>query len=338
MSNIFTSKENRNVILKEHEPYALDFKSSIQVIGNSEIGAGMDCLQIRRLSQHVPLANSSSSPFQSAVASVQFFYESMGQSHGPLMVCMSGGLDSQAMLHAFQESGVPFQVAILKMHQNFNSVDFGGALDICDFYGLSPQVVDLDAIDFFESGLYESVAKSAKTSSPLFAMHAYFAEKLPGIPIFAGEPWYHVRGTDSYKGLYVPDYKEYATEIYLQNSGRKCVSHFFEISLQMLVQFFEHESWRSRTVEDKNPAETYRSKYFAYRKSGFPMIVPASFVKQHGFEKLYLYYQLKYGSNNFYHFNDIFRRPLEKYFPEPTRHHFDVDESIPTSVRQALTS
>jgi hypothetical protein len=313
--------------------YALDFQNEISVRRNLQDNA---VIQTRRLGQFEGHLNAKSSPFQTAAEMARGIYESEAGKRGPLHLCVSGGLDSQAMLHAFVECGVPFQVAILKLHGGFNDPDFGGAMDLCDYYGLQPKIVDIDPIDFFESDQCRKIAERALTNSPLFSMHAHFAEKIDGVSIFAGEPWYHALSAERYLGFYIPDYKEYGTEIYMQHLGGLCLSHFFETSMAFLDQCLQHPAWKSRDVLEEDLLATYRAKYFAYRKAGFPMIVPAVFNKLHGFEKLYFYYQKKHSSRNFYHFNELFRKPLEQSRPIPEFREFECDSTVPNVIRESL--
>lgn len=248
-------------------------------------------------------------------------------SQDPLVLCISGGLDSQAMLFSFLESGVNFKVAVLEYENRLNEHDVGHGLSLLTDLGVNYEKITIDIEKFFESGQFLKYADEAQTNSPQFAAHTWFAEQVQGVPIFAGEPWHRHSETGSLpaQDYYVPQFKEYAAGNYLKKLQRDCVTHFFELSLEWLEKV-EHANVGSlRMRRDGDPEKTYQAKCHFYRKLGFPVRLTSGMVKLNGFERLYAITAARKGIKNFYHFNDIYRRPLEKIRPNATVRKFQID-------------
>ncbi len=243
-----------------------------------------------------------------------------------LVLCISGGLDSQAMLYAFLAAGVTFDVAVMSFNDGLNDHDVGHALALLSQLGISPQIHKLDIRAFYESGDFMSYAIRGSTGSPQFAAHVWLAEQVQGVPVFAGEPWHAVTSPNrQHNQLYVPEYKEYATEIALAKQGRAAVSHFFESSAAWMLALLNIPEYHLRYRDDSDPLGSYRSKFLFYRSLGFPVSLPAGQVKLTGFERLYSLIATEKNIANYYHFNDLYRRPLEKLFPAPAKRIFQIE-------------
>lgn len=247
---------------------------------------------------------------------------------GKITLCLSGGLDSQAMLAAFIASGCKFSVSVLKFSQNLNAHDIEFVKDFCDHLNIPYKVVDVDVIRFFESGMYFDIAIQAKTNSPQFALFAWFADQLDSVPVFSGQAWTVCPPKDEFlrsdqlasrnneTDMYIPALKEYAAENYLALKDRKCISHFFSFEEKLLKSFWTNKYILNDTPLDFELHKSYQFKYFSYLHSGFPLVAPSRMLKLNGFERLLQYFSRKFNSSNHYYFNELFRLPLEKLIPK----------------------
>ncbi len=264
-----------------------------------------------------------------------------------ICLCLSGGLDSQAMLSAFASTGRLFRVFVLKFNGNLNQHDIEFALDLCALYRIKPDVVSVDVVSFFESGEYYDIAIKAHTNSPMFALHAWFSSQINGVPVFSGQPWtlYPNRNLcllplkNSLKmpskiyGMYIPCLKEYSTKFYLEARGQDCVSHFFEHERNLLQSFWLNRYWINDHRNDENVTAGYMHKYLSYINSGFPLLEPHRMAKLTGFERVHIYFKNKYNSVDPFYFNELFRKPLEAHFPKRTSVYI---QSISSSTIKSL--
>lgn len=258
-----------------------------------------------------------------AARMAQRLYEKY-RSAGQIVLALSGGIDSQAMLFAFIESGVPFQVAVMRFNDRMNDHDIGHSLDLLAGLGIKARILELDIRNFYQSGRFMDYVLAGRTNSPQFAAHIWLAEQIDGVPVFAGEPWHRIHeSSETPKNInslpfYFPRYKEYGAEIALQKQGRICISHFFETSMEWFQHLAAHHPLH-RYSRESDPVGSYRAKYLFYRSLGFPVSLTSGMSKLTGFERLYTMTAIEHNSDDYYHFNKIYREPLEKMFPPPVR-------------------
>ena len=94
-----------------------------------------------------PLSREPDLPFEEAQKCAQ----TIDQEHNQLRLCLSGGLDGEAMALAFLEQKIPFEVRILRFKDGWNDFDIFHATKFCKDSGISYQFIDLDIINFYES-------------------------------------------------------------------------------------------------------------------------------------------------------------------------------------------
>ena len=302
----------------------LDYESEIKVVKKAnEI---VEERHMRRLANEAFNFDSNRN-FWASRAAAKVAQRLSETSPDPLVLCISGGLDSQAMLFSFLESGVPFKVAVLEYANRLNEHDIGHGLSLLTDMGVPYSKVSLDIEKFYESGDFLKYAQGANTNSPQFAAHIWFAEQNDGVPVFAGEPWHwhsesgHMPAQD----YYVPQFKEYGVVNYLKKQNREAVSHFFELSLEWLEKALAQTKGGMRLRTDRDPEKSYQAKYAFYRQLGFPVRLTSGMVKLNGFERLYALTAARQGIKNFYYFNKIYREPLEADLPNATKRKFYID-------------
>ena len=109
------------------------------------------------------------------VRSAKLVYED----HGKVNLCLSGGVDSQCMLYAFLEAGVPFDIVIWKIANNYNDIDVNKAITLCDSLNLDYSIVEKDLVKWLQSNEFIHAIKKIKhgwfgiTSRLPFFLHNY---------------------------------------------------------------------------------------------------------------------------------------------------------------------
>jgi len=85
-------------------------------------------------------------------------------------LCLSGGVDSQAMIYCWLEAGLKFDVVSCIFHNNLNLHDVDTARDFCKIHGLNLIEIPLNVIQFLNRENIDYAIKY-KSSSPHFNVH-----------------------------------------------------------------------------------------------------------------------------------------------------------------------
>lgn len=234
-----------------------------------------------------------------------------------LDLCVSGGIDSEAMLRSFLESRIDVHVNILKFADNLNEYDIHNAIQFCKNQKLSHRIIDLDVIGFFESGAYLEYGKRYQCQSPQLATHLWMLDQIEGCPVLSGNFIFPKRIADGffYQGL--PGDLHCAYFRYFQKTGRQGIPWFFIYTPEQYQAFFKTPLVQMQLAQpiEKQIDMNYAMKCRIYREAGFD--VSARDDKYTGFEKLRAHYDEKYGTQFGIKFNELFRAPLEKLNPQP---------------------
>lgn len=86
------------------------------------------------------------------------------------VLCLSGGIDSQAMIQCWKEAGLKFDVAILVFNDNLNSHDTEMARLFCKKYNIEPVEININVIKYLTREHYVQAEKYHCTS-PHFSTH-----------------------------------------------------------------------------------------------------------------------------------------------------------------------
>lgn len=86
------------------------------------------------------------------------------------VLCLSGGIDSQAMIQAWVEAGIKFDTAIGVFNNGLNAQDSDHALMFCREVGIDPIIVDIDVVNFLtrDNRMY---GEKYRCTSPHFITH-----------------------------------------------------------------------------------------------------------------------------------------------------------------------
>src|SRR5688500_16123155 len=75
------------------------------------------------------------------------------------VLCLSGGLDSEAMALAFLNANVPFEAAIMAFTGGLNQYDVTHALDFCAEHKIPYQIIEMDAAAILRAGSHLAIAE-----------------------------------------------------------------------------------------------------------------------------------------------------------------------------------
>jgi len=204
---------------------------------------------------------------------IQYVHHIADTMPSPYTLFVSGGIDSQATLHVWKQSGVPFR-AVNVNYDGFNVHDRKEILEFCESHSIPLDIISFDVIDFLENRL-EAYAIKYQCASPQICTHMAFSEMVhEGTKIFSGNLAARTLSIDNTVfGLYR----------YAQLSGNSMIPFFLmgsEVASKAAIALAD-------TVTDDSGVN-YNFKCEQYRKLGVPIIKQEE--KLTGFEKVKIYY------------------------------------------------
>jgi GNAT superfamily N-acetyltransferase len=112
---------------------------------------------------------------------------------GPIDILFSGGSDSEIVLRAFVDAGIKVRCNIIRYDRYINAHDWAYATVVCDSLGVKPVYHDLDLLNFYESGEYETYSDISNSVSPQLLPHMWLINKLDGVPVLGSGECYTAR-------------------------------------------------------------------------------------------------------------------------------------------------
>lgn len=217
-------------------------------------------------------STASVAPLQAAQLTIQYIVQNYP---APYTLYLSGGVDSQAMLYAWHQSGVPYQTFSAVYNQNLNSHDLCDIEKFSKDLGVEVDYHDFDLIDFLETQ-HEHYANTYRCGSPQITTFMRLADLTDaGTVIMSGnfilKPGF---------GTGIPDRNNFSLYYYGLTSGRNIVPFFFLETCE-LAHAFDTEI---PEISAEHTAGSYTDKVAAYSYYGFPVIAQAT--KLNGFERL----------------------------------------------------
>lgn len=220
-----------------------------------------------------------------------------------IVLCLSGGIDSQSAALSLIEAKIPFTPVIVKYEDNLNSMDVDNAILFCEINKLEYKIFDIEVIEFLTKKLKVYVDKY-KLSSPQISTHFYFIEKIihtlnPSAIAFGGA------------GCIIKDNKVIFSVTHCQNQWR----YFKQINqVNLVYDFLSHSLdmflFLALCSRDYNH---YMAKVEQRQYAEFPIIEQESNFT--GFENI----KKKFAnlSNDDWTFEKLFRFPYERIYPNP---------------------
>ena len=237
-----------------------------------------------------------------------------------IVLAISGGVDSQAMLQSFTEAGIDFDIASMVFEREFNSQDMDFARAVARKYNKDLVEVKLDVFKFLHYHL-DSYAEKYQCNSPQFACHHWFYEQLieQGYDciVAGGQTWYPLH-FDKWCWTNTPARHAWWTFAKVNNFALhgNFLASTWQMNFSVALNYdlvgarepgvkVDDEYWRIQSLEQ------YARKVRAFKRYGFD-IIPQEH-KFTGFEKVKDYFNN--AANDPYNFEIRFRYPYEQRWP-----------------------
>ena len=261
------------------------------------------------------------SAFGEAVKSARLIGASAQALKKPVVLCLSGGIDSEAVAWAFLCSGVHFRAVIMRFKGGLNDFDIAPILAFCKRQNIKHESFEVEPQAFFESGKYLEYGKTYSCQSPQLALHLYLLDHIEGLPVLcwqAPEILYHLKE----KSFGLPGDLHSVFLRYFYQNKRPGIPFFFLYTPELYTAFYRTPILQTLIWFGEQGAKVtnfYEHKCITYIQGGFPVRPRAH--PYTGFEKLRDLYDKKDGKSFGTAFDDRFRKPLEKISPLPEKHY-----------------
>lgn len=257
-----------------------------------------------------------------SVESCKHFYDSLGSDDKKnITLCLSGGIDSQCMAIAFSIAKIPFRAVFLRFKNELNAFDIKTNVDWCQQNQIIYDFIDLDIIDFFETGKYYDVAKRYFCQSPQIAAHLWMLDNIDGVPCLAGNPIAPIWRNNGWFFVGLPGELHSTYFKYFSICERPGLPWFFLYSPELIASFLKPQCMQVFVEKKVNNTSdyTYLVKCNQYASSDF-LVYPRE-SKFTGFELVRKYYDEKYNNSHGQQFDLMYRKPLQELFPAPKNYY-----------------
>jgi len=234
-----------------------------------------------------------SKPLKAAIKTVKHITKNYP---APYTLCVSGGVDSQAMLYAWKQSGVKFNTCCAVYNKWLNDYDLQQLKEFAKREEIKINYIDIDIIKFLEEE-HDTYANKYECGSPQITTFMKIADTIKdGTIVMSGNFKSSMSG--------IPDYNNFAMFKYGLYSKKSIVPWFFA-ETEELFHGFEYYYDKQKDIKptegfdcegfDAEPKSAYLLQYEQkvnrYQYFGFP-VIPQK-IKQNGFERIKEIYDMK---------------------------------------------
>lgn len=257
---------------------------------------------------------SCSNPFDECI---KFIKKIANTYPAPYTLLVSGGIDSQAMLLAWKNSGIRFRSVFYKYNQNFNEHDL---VWLKEFSSINNLIIDYNDIDIFNvlKTEHPKYVKLYISNSPIMNCYIKMADLIKdGTVITSGSP-------PTLEGLSL-NYSMLALERYRRAENKNYIPFFFQEDPRVAGAFI-NKALEIRTHQICRHLQGYGYKTYHYYASGFN-VLPS--YKISGFEQYKaLYDNFKYNIPKFVNLK-FAKYPSSRTFDYLFRYpNFDINRYI----------
>ena len=207
-------------------------------------------------------------------------------------VLYSGGLDSELVLLSCLQKNIPAKAMTLAIKLDgmlINTHDLYYAEKFCRENDIEQTILELDAVDFFESGKYYDYLSPYYITEPHVATHLWLLEHCNHFPVLGGDwPWVQMHFENK---VISPSRLEFSSyERFMSDNGMYGIGNMIGYSLESSVKIMQIH------LDNYLPGETVSSFKSRMYKTMYPNLVPR--LRSYGWEsKLIRFNLLKYKIN-----------------------------------------
>jgi len=211
---------------------------------------------------------------------------------GKIHILYSGGIDSEYCLNIFLSMGIDVIPVIIKLNPGYNKHDIDYAFKFCQSKNIKPLIIDIDFLNFIESGKLVEITHEIKASTFGRAPIAYAAGLLDGTVILGdGQPYIQLNKKDNIWYMIEKEH-DFSIYNYFIKHNIHGTAHFNRFTPEMFASFMTDQRMvelTSNQAQGKSSNNTSRDVIYN-RHSRFNLEVRP---KYHGFEFIHLYPEIR---------------------------------------------
>jgi asparagine synthetase B (glutamine-hydrolysing) len=247
------------------------------------------------------------SPFEEAQIAAR---KICGMFASPPTICLSGGVDSEAVALAFLAAGVSFDATTLRFNNGLNEHEIARAREFCQTNGVKQNFIDLDVVDFFETKKFLLYQDKYFCYALEIAVQLWFIEQIKRPFVWGGEP-FRLFMMDGEPQIQAVSGYDAVISRYVEKNNLTAVPNFHFFTPELAWAFFRESLRLKSTVHSKN--ENYADKIIFYGHCGFSGLNnPARTQKMHGFEMVKQYFDERLTPLSY---NEVYRSPAARKYP-----------------------
>ena len=159
----------------------------------------------------------------------------------PIMLSMSGGIDSEVAFHSLRLAGADFTAVICKFENNYNIDDCNLAVELCKQYNIEYQLIEISIAKYLHDNCL-AFGEKYKTTNCRLMFHLLLIEMFPdSYIIFAGGDLYLFKNTQRSASMQVM-FRGNSTLVaqkFVELNQPSC-PWFFLYTPEMILSFLEH--------------------------------------------------------------------------------------------------
>jgi len=253
----------------------------------------------------------------------------MKNSQPPFNIMVSGGIDSQVMLYAWNIYGKNFIPTSVKYNNDLNNHDLITLIEFAKQENISINYINFDLLDFYNGKKFQTICHKYKCISPQFAAHLGMIENLEGTCIFGGDRLFYSGSINFGQLCYYRASKEMSLipSFYL-HTPELAYSQLYQIKNENIYE------WVLKVTQDPFNNKN-QIKHLLFNAAKIPFVKPVA--KYTGFEEVKKYYdknfyvsakqKLKYagklGKSNY---DLLLRYPFEELYGIPYQIHSKIND------------
>jgi hypothetical protein len=239
-----------------------------------------------------------------------------------LVVCYSGGIDSELICWALLQKKISFKVLTVKFKSSLNNYDIDFAIKFCKKYNIDQTFIDIDPIEFYTNGIQKYISKGFKAHNLYRYFQMFLLEQVEKMDctaiIGSGEQMYAMMddqpGVEYFGDFFTP----LAFNETLSNLHYPC---FYYSTPELVLSYMETPPVAMLL---SNPAYL-RRPFWPPKKEAFSANLVKQMVIYNTFPELEL--RRKYsGFESFYDFRLQEQRKYKMLFPELTSTFLTIDQ------------
>lgn len=183
----------------------------------------------------------------------------------PILLFLSGGIDSAVIALCLKEVGANFQAIIVEFNNKLNAHDVSNALSLCETINIDPKIIRISPVHEWQKR-GDLFSKKFQCLSPQIILFLIVCDSLDGLFIFGGGDPYFEYCPKKNTWLWEEEEKFYIISKYFLQRKALCCTHFFTATSEIIMSQLEDSLTLSLFKNSGNYFDFINYKNNLYKK------------------------------------------------------------------------